>query len=519
MSKKKLIRSTGIIGVATSVSKVLGFVRDLIIAHLFGTTMAAQAFIVVFRLPNMFRMLVGEGASNAALVPILTEYYTTREKDEYLGLLRALFIISFFILLTIAVLGVIASPVIVRLIAPGFIREPEKLRLAIQLNRIVFPYLFFIGFTAFFMGALNSQGHFTAPAYGPSLLNLSLILSAVLLSPSLGIFSLAIGVIIGGLLQFSLNFIALYRRGSTFTFRSGCTHPAIPKIGRLLVPRFFGAAVYQVNVFIDTILASLSWIVGAGGVAGLYYANRMIQFPLSIFGEALAQAALPKMSQEASQGNLDQLKETLLFALKTGFFIMIPATFGYIVLREPIIRTLFERGQFDAYSTSITENALLFYSFGLFAYCGIKILVNTFFALHDTVTPVKVAVISVCMNVTLNLILMWPMKLGGLALATSLSGITQFLILFHLLRKKIRGPGIAEVAEPFLRITGASVVMAIVCRVMLLCCAIGSEYSSLHNYIQLSMVIAAGVSAFLVAALLLGVQEIKGFLTWAFRRR
>src|SRR3989338_1988720 len=466
MSKSGLIKSTGVIGMATAISRVLGFVRDIVIAGYFGTGLAAQAFVVAFRIPNSLRDLVGEGAANAAIVPVLTEYKTLKGEEEFLHISRVLLNISFVILLSLAALGVIFSPFIVRLIAPGFITEPAKLALTIKLNRIIFPYLILIGLTAYSMGVLNTFKHFESPAFGPALFNLALILSTVWLYSRIGVIGLAIGVLAGGALQLALTVPFIYKRGISLSFKDGFYHMAVKRIGRLLIPRAFGSAIYQINIFVDTILASLEWIVGSGGVAALYYANRLVQFPLAIFGLALAQAALPKMSQEYAANYIGRMKDTLSFSLRVVFLIMVPASVGLAVLGKPIIRILFERGEFTSYSTSITQSALFFYSFGLFAYSGIKLLVTCFYSMQDTMTPVKTASLAVAMNVVLNLILMWPLKLGGVALATSISASFNFICLYIFLRKKIGSLNTRELASSFLRVLSASIVMGAALRIL-----------------------------------------------------
>jgi putative peptidoglycan lipid II flippase len=510
MDKKHLIKSTGVIALATAISRVLGFARDIVIANFFGTGLAAQAFFVAFRIPNSLRDLVGEGAVNAAIVPVLTGYKAKGEKREFLRASKVLFNISFASLSALTLIGIIISPLIVRLIAPGFVREPSTLGLTIQLNRMVFPYLILIGLTAYSMGVLNTERHFAAPAFGPCLLNVALILAGVWLCPKIGVMGLVIGVLTGGALQLALNIAVMYRKGITIDFREGFRHPAVKKIGGLLVPRAFGSAVYQVNIFVDTMLASLSWIVGSGGVAALYYANRLIQFPLAIFGLALAQAALPKMSHEFSTNDMARLKDTLSFSLRMTFFIMIPASVGLAVLGMPIIKMLFQRGEFTDYSAYITNSALFFYAFGLCAYGGVKLLATCFYSMQDTMTPVKTALISVILNVALNLILMWPMKLGGLALATSVSATVNFLMLYSILKKRIGRLGTKEISGSFIRVLLASVIMGIVLKFTSAraVCAIGILLS-----------IGAGSLTFTAAAYIFKVKELERMFAWASKRR
>lgn len=505
MSKKHIIKSAGVIGSATVISRVLGFLRDILIARFFGTSRYAQAFVVAFRIPNMLRDLIGEGATNAAFVPVLSEYSETKKKEEFWHLANVLLNMILIVLASVTLLGIAFAPAIVRLIAPGFISDPEKLQTTIYLTRLMFPYVLLVGLLAYSMGILNSLRHFSAPAFAPAILNLSIIICALVKQGSVS--ALAAGVLIGGVIQLVVQIPVLFSKGFSFNFASGIRHPAVKKIGGLLAPRVLGSCVYQITLFINTMLASLSHIVGQGGVAALYYANRIFQFPLAIFGIAVAQAALPTMSREALESGLDRLKETLSFSLRAVNFIMLPASFGLIVLARPITSTLFERGMFGRYSTSITANALMFYSIGLFSYAGIKILVSCFYSLKDTFTPVKVASISLVLNIALNIILMFPMKLSGLALATSLSGSFNFFLLFFILRRKIGGLGSLRILSSFIKVGMASLVMA------------GLIYFSAFKMgINLFVVILIGIAGYSLATFIFDVKEAKEFLKWALRK-
>lgn len=510
MSKKALIKSTGTIGIATALSRALGFLRDIIIARFFGTGLEAQAFFVAFRIPNSLRDIVGEGAMNSAIVPVLTEYKARRNESEFLRVSRVLFNISLTSLLSLTVLGIIFSPFIVRLIAPGFVREPSTLNLTIELNRTIFPYLIFIGLTAYTMGVLNTLKHFAAPAFGPCLLNLALIGAALWLCPKVGIMGLVVGVLAGGALQLLLNIIVMNKKGITVNLREGFKHPAVKKIGFLLIPRAFGSAIYQVNIFVDTMAASLAWIVGAGGVAALYYANRLIQFPLAIFGLALAQAALPKLSQEFSMNDIPRMKDTLAFALRATLFIMVPASVGLALLGMPIIRILFQRGEFNEYSTYITQSALFFYSFGIFSYSGVKLLVTCFYSMQDTKTPVKTAFLAVLINIALILILMWPLKLGGIALATSISATFNFIALYIILKKRIGRLHTKEVLDSLMRILLSSIVMGIVIKFM---------SDRLHGISGLCLAMISAVITYVIAAYIFRVKEMDRAVRWILKKR
>ena len=510
MSRKHLIKSTGIIGSATALSRILGFVRDIVIAAFFGTAVYAQAFVVAFRIPNLLRDLVGEGATNAALVPVLTEELHKNGKESFLRLSQVLFNIMFVTLLGLTAIGMLASPLIVRLIAPGFLADPEKFRVTVTLTRVLFPFLFLVGLWAYAMGVLNSLGKFVSAAFGSCFLNMAMILSAVMFGEN--VFGLAFGVLSGGLLQFLIQLPSLQASGWKLRLTMEFDHPQARRAGILMVPRVLGACVYQFNVFISTILASLSSIVGEGAVAAIYYANRIWQLPLAIFGIALAQAALPTMSRHVAENDTEKMKETIQFSLKIVFFVLVPSSIGLMMLAVPITKVLFERGAFTSYSTSITSGALFFYAFGLVACGGLKVLANAFYATGDTRTPVKAAFYSVILNLVLNLALMWPLKVGGLTLANSIAVTFNFAMLYMLLVKKLGDFGTAGILESFLKVTAASAAMAIAIKILMM-------WLGGYKIVSLALVISGGVAVFLIASYIFGVKELKDSIRWFQKRR
>jgi putative peptidoglycan lipid II flippase len=493
-----LIKSTGFIGLATLTSRALGFARDILIANLFGTTMLAEAFVVSFRIPNLLRDLVGEGASNAAFVPVLTEYRATRSKEEFWRLARNLL----FILTA----------------------DARKLEITIYLTRVIFPFIFLIGLVAYGMGVLNSLNHFAAPALGPVLLNISMIAFLLFVCPKIGVTGLAMAVLIGGALQVIVIGAVLRRKGlRLFPSRAGrlpgipIVHPAVKRIWKLLIPRVFGSAVYQLSVIVDNIFSTFHWIVGIGAPAALWYSYRLFHLPLAIFGIALATVALPKMSTEVARKDIASLKETINFSLRSVFLLLVPASVGLATLGRPIIRILFERGEFTGYSTFITNNALFFYSFGLFACGGIKILVNSFFSMGDTRTPVKVAGMSFFINLTLNYVLMWPLKIGGLALATSIAATFNFLMLYIFLTRKIGDIDTRGILNTLFRIMASCVAMGIFAY------ASGRFLDGLDKGILIDIggiliIILLSMTIYVFSCLFLGVREMKKFTRWVLRK-
>ncbi|HTY45287.1 MAG TPA: murein biosynthesis integral membrane protein MurJ [Patescibacteria group bacterium] len=514
-TNKSIIRSAGVIGVATLCSRLLGFIRDIVIARLFGVYLYAQAFVVAFKIPNLFRDLVAEGAANAAFVPVFSEYSVKHSKEEFWQLAGVVLNLLVVILMAITILGIAFSPLIVRLIAPGFISDPQKLATTVTLNRIIFPYILLISLAVYATALLNSLKYFTIPAFAPCLLNASIIVCALLFGE--GVQGLAWGVLAGGVLQLAVQIPSLYRRGFRLKLAIDLRHPELKSISRLMLPRLFSSGIYQLNNFVDSIFGSLAFVVGEGGVAVLYFAYRLIQFPLGIFSNALSQAILPTFSTQALEPGQEDLKRTLSFGLRAVFFVMLPASAGFMTLAQPIVRTLFGGGKFDAYSVEATANVLLFYSLGLCFYGATKVVQSCFFALKDSLTPAKVSVISLGMNVALNTALMFPMKVAGLALATSISGIVTFLILAFMLDGKLKGFDLRPVVAAFGRILAASIGMGLVC-----------SYFSRHNIfpgndiatrvLNLVLAIGAGLASYGIFCVLFRVKELKELWQWLVRR-
>lgn len=457
--KEKIAKATGIVGAATLLSRILGLVRDLVTAYFFGAGMAADAFFVAFRIPNLLRRLLAEGALTVSFVPIFTEYLTKNTREEAFNLARASLTLFSLILAGVTALGVLTSPWIVTAFAPGFIDDPEKYALTVLLTRIMFPYIFLIGLVALAMGVLNSLGKFAAPALAPVFLNIGMIGCVFLFYRTLDppILALAVGVLVGGVLQVFLQVPYLLKEGNLIGISFNFSHPGIKKIGMLMAPAALGAAVYQFSVFINTFMASF---LPQGSVSYLYYADRVVQFPLGVFAVALGTAVLPTMSRQASEGDMKSLKDTFSFALRLIFFISIPSLVGLIVLAQPIIQLLFERGQFNLDMTLATADALIAYSSGLWALSAVQVVVRVFYSMQDTKTPAKVAAVSLLGNVLIAIALMGPFKHVGLALASAGGSIINLIILVVVLRKRIGGLDGRNIAKSALKNLAWSAVMA-----------------------------------------------------------
>jgi len=517
MSTKSLIKPIGINTAGISTSRLLGFLRDILLAAFFGTGRLIQAFIVAFRIPNFLRQLVGEGAASGAFVPVLSEYLATKKKNEFWRLANIILFSLLAALAIIVVMGVIAAPLIVRIIAPGFTKDKAQLVLAISLTRIMFPYIFLIGLAALASGILNSLKHFTAPAFTSSLLNISIITAILLCYRNINVYILAAAVLVGGVLQLAFQIPVLYKKGMRLALPKSFHHPAAKKIKQLLIPRAFGSAVHQLNSIVDTILASLEWIVGTGAIAALWYSYRLVQFPTAIFGHAVAIAALPTLSGYFARGKTADFKKTVGFSLKSVFLFMIPAGAAFMIIGNPIIRTLFQRGEFGSYSVLITNKALFFYCVGLFSYAGIRILAFSFYSMQDTRTPVKTAAIALVINIVFNLILMGPLKIGGLALATSIAGIFNFFALFYILRKKIGPLDEKDLLAFLVKIIIASLFMGVVLFWIVSIPALMSIFNSGVIVMKISallLLIISGLVSYVFALLVLRVREIGNLLKW-----
>lgn len=458
-AKRQVARAAGVVSLATLVSRLAGFVRDVIIAKVFGAAMLADAFFVAFAIPSLLRRLFAEGALSAAFVPVFSSYLRSHSEAETRRLVAVALGAQLLVLLAVTGLGILLSPYLVTIFVPGFYADAEKFALTVRLTRLMFPFILFIGIAVLFMGVLNARQHFLTPALAPLMLNLGIIGSALWLTRHLDtpVLALGVGVLAGGLGQLLLQMPPLYRCGLLVLPRLSFRHPGLRRIWSLVVPTIVGLSAMQVNLMVDRLLASF---LPEGSISYLYYANRLVQFPLGAFGAALGVAVLPTMASQASAGAIDQLKATLNFGLRLTFFVSVPATLALIILGAPIMNVLFERGAFGAQATSASAFALSLYAVGLCAYSGIKIATPVYYALHDSATPVKLSLIAMGTNVVLNLALMGPLRHGGLALATSLASFVNLFLLLLLLRRRLGSIDGHRLLRSTARVSLASLIMA-----------------------------------------------------------
>jgi putative peptidoglycan lipid II flippase len=511
--KKQILKSASIITLVTIVSRVLGYVRDQRITSLLGTGMAADSFVLAYRIPNLLRRLVGEGSMTASFIPVFTTYLAEKPKEEVWDFASRLFWTLAVILAAITVLGMIFSPSVVHLFT-FFGEEGMHWDLAVELNRIIFPYIFFIGLAALAMAILNCFHIFGLPASTPILLNISIIAFSVgavyryFREPAV---ALAVGVLVGGALQFLVQVPLLVRQGMHFRFGISFSHPGVRSVGRLMIPGFFGIGVYQVNFFVDTIFATAEKMP-AGSVTALYVADRVMELVLGGYAIAVATAILPMMSHQAAARDIESLKKTFAFALRIVSFITIPATVGMVVLREPIIRVLFEHGRFDAVSTELTARALLYYALGLPAFAAIKLIVPAFYSTQDTRTPVRVAVYALLANVLFNSLFLktffQTFQNGGPALATSLAAYFNFFVLFVIFRQRFGALEMASILASLGKIAVCSAAMGGLCYAMLGLSGFADYETLFLRIMGLMLMIVAATVAYILLAWLLRSEEV-----------
>ncbi|MGI9316460.1 MAG: murein biosynthesis integral membrane protein MurJ [bacterium] len=437
----KLIKSTSIVGSMTLVSRISGLVRDVVFANLLGDRAAADVFFVAFRIPNFFRRITAEGAFSAAFVPVFTDFREHREPqdtDRFLQLVIGRFGL---ILLIMSIVGVLLAPLMVQMLAWGFVSDPEKFALTVDATRITFPYLFFISLVAMSAGMLNTCGRFAAPAATPVLLNICLIFAAIVLAPmfSEAPIALAVGVLLAGLVQLAFQLPFLRQEGLSIRPRvrrrndDKSADDGVKQVFKLMIPAIFGGSVSQLNVLINTLLASF---MATGSISWLYYSDRLMEFPVGVFGIALSTVILPDLSKKHAQRSHQAFARTLDWGARWVCLICIPATVALAVLAVPLIATIFFHGDFTANGVHMSAYSLIAYSLGLLPIVLVKVLAPGYFARKDTRTPVRIGVIAVIVNIVVSLILFYPMQHVGLALATSIAAVVNASLLYSGLKKE-----------------------------------------------------------------------------------
>jgi len=517
-SRSKIARYAATISTFTAISRVIGLVRDQIVAYFFGASMFSDAFFVAFRIPSGLRNFLAEGAMTTAFVPTFTGHLVKKGKKESKDLSDSIFTILIFVLIIISALGVIFAPYLIKLIASGY--KGEKFVLTVNLTRIMFPYILLVSLMALSMGILNSLRRFMPPAAAPILFNVFWISSFFVLYNifDLSVYALAIGVLIGGVFQLLFQFPFLRKEGFLFRFRFVFKDPAIKKIGTLFLPAMFGSAVYQINIIVNTHLASL--IPGEEVNTFLYYSNRLVQLPVGLIIVAFGTALLPTLSEEFARKNLDEMKKTINNAMRLVLFLTLPATFGIIVLREPIISTLFQHGAFDWEATRKTAFVLLFDAMGLFAIAGVKIYSNSFFSLGDTKTPFYTAFFAMFINFFCAVIFINTefFSFGGLPLAVSIAATFNLIILAFELRKKIGRIGLRQIFKTSFKVIIACLVMSLVAHAICKGDIWTKNGMIMWKVLRLLSGVFGGIIVYFLMSKILRINEMKTFVDLVRKR-
>lgn len=508
---KGLLRATAHVGAMTLISRVLGLMRDMLIAHLFRASAAADAFFVAFKIPNLLRRITAEGAFSQAFVPVLSEY-RNRNEVEVRHLVERVAGTLFGILSLITLVGVVAAPLLIMAFAPGFIGESGKFTLATALLRVTFPYVLLISLSALAGAVLNSYGRFTVPALMPVFLNLSLIGCALWLAPLLDepIMALAWGVFLGGALQLVLQFPSLHRLGLLRWPSWGGSDSGVRRVLALMLPAIFGASVSQINLLLNTVIASF---MITGSVSWLYYSDRLVELPLGMFGVALGTVILPSLSRSAAARSSEEFSRTLDWGLRWVMLIGMPATIGLMLLSGPMLATLFYYGEFTRHDLQMSTYSLITYSFGLLSFMQVRVLAPGFYARHDMRTPVRLAIVSIAVNMGFNLVVVVPMILLGipaphaaLALATAVAAYVNAWQLYRALCRE----GVYRPAAGWGRLAGQLMLANGIMAALLLFAVPGLEqwvaWGAVERALNLSLWVALALAVYIATLRATGID-------------
>lgn len=518
--RASVARNAGVISLAVMASRVLGLVRDQVFAVFFGAGLLYDAFLTAFRIPNLLRDLLAEGALSAAFVTTFTQTLASKGKAEALRLSNRVASLIIVVILGVSVLAWIYAPAIVAILAPGFFAVPGKAELTIELTRIMIPFLLLIALAAQAMGMLNAFNIFGLPALASAFFNLGSIVGGLLIGFVLGplvgispIAGMAFGTLIGGFLQLAVQWPSLRRCGVSYKPDLSLKDPGVRQILRLMGPAIIGTAAVQINVFVNTNFASeivdaATGTVANGPVSWLSYAFRFMQFPIGVFGVAVATAALPSLSRSTSNPDISEFRQTLAHSLALVFLLCIPSAIGLTILGRPIVALVFEHGKFTAFDTVQTANALAAYSLGLAGYAAVKVLSPAFYALNDARTPMLVSLGSIAVNYWMNALLVARFGHVGLAFSTSAVALVNFLLLGVFMRRRIQRLEGRRLSKTVARIFAASLPMGLAAWLLSeLAASVGLRGLVLH-LVQVIGGIGAAALVFYFACRLLHVEEL-----------
>ncbi|WP_072658890.1 murein biosynthesis integral membrane protein MurJ [Mariprofundus micogutta] len=503
-SSSALLRAASKVGGWTMISRILGFVRDIFLARVLGAGPVADAFFVAFKLPNFFRRMFAEGTLTVALVPVLSDQRQQGEEQAH-RFLNALATLLLMAVTGFTVLGILGMPWLLYLFAPGFADEPDRWTMSLELARWMFPYLALISLAAMSWAVLNTYKRFAVPAASPALLNVAIIFAAVVLAPFFDnpALALAIGVVLGGLLQLLIQFPALKQIGWVPRLSFNFSQPAIRETWTLFVPAVLAIGAVQINILVGTILSTL---LDTGAVSYLYYSDRIVQLPLALFGIAMSTALLPTLSGHLARGDQASAGEDLRSGLVWLTWITMPAVVGAFYLAEPIVMTLFERGAFTHADSIATADTLKAYAVGLIAFCWVKLLASACYAGKDAKAPMRYAAISVAVNIVLAVILMQFWAYVGLALATSLAAFVNVVMLYTRLTKTYGALFTAKTAWRLASALAASVVMVLALAGFEMLLAFPDDGAM--QFVWIAGAIFGAIAVFFVSALILGERAL-----------
>jgi putative peptidoglycan lipid II flippase len=518
--RANVARHAGIISLAVMASRVLGLVRDQVFAIFFGAGLYYDAFLTAFRIPNLLRDLFAEGALSAAFVTTFTQILQTKGQKEAIWLSNRIATLMILVITAISLIAWWHAPAIVHILAPGFYDVPGKAELTIQLTRIMIPFLLLVALAAQAMGILNARGRFGIPALASAFFNVGSIVGGLLLGfvvgPAIGLSAIegmAYGTLIGGFLQFAVQWPSLIHTGFSYRPMISISDPGVRQIFSLMGPAIIGTAAVQVNVFVNTNFASsiidpATGAVANGPVSWLSYAFRFMQFPIGVFGVAIATAALPPLSRSSAQTDHDEFRQTLAHSLALVFLLCVPSAVGLAVLGRPIIALIFEHGQFTAFDTIQTSDALAAYAIGLAGYAAVKVLSPAFYALGDARTPMVISLGSIAVNYVMNSLLVAPFGHVGLAFSTSTVALVNFLLLALLIRRRIGGLEGSRLGMTLLKICAAAIPMAAVAWGVNEFCASLSMAGIALKLVRVSASITVAAFVFYLACRLLRIEEL-----------
>jgi putative peptidoglycan lipid II flippase len=519
--RRPYFRAAGVIGTATAASRVLGLAREIAFAAIFGANWVTDAFRIAYVIPYILRRLLGEGAMSAFVVPVFTEQLELEGRDGAFRFTQSLYTLFLTCVLVVVALGVLAMPAVVAVIAPGFLEHPATFDLTVRLARIMLPYMLFMMTSALAMGVLNSFYRFAVPASAPIVMNVFALASLFILVPLFGqtpqeqIYALTVGVLAGGAAQVLIQVPSLCRLGFRFRPRFDFRHPAIKKVGLLMVPALFSIGVVRINLLINTAAASF---VGVGVVSFIMYAERLLQFPMGVFGFSLANALLPRISRHAARGELEIFKDLVSFALRASLFISLPATAGLVILSGPLVRVIYQHGAFTAVDTAATSIMLSAFAAGLFAFVGMQIITPAFYALKLPKEPIRGGVVALATNLIFTVILALLFKGPGVALAISISTTCTLAYLLHRLRRGVGPIGFRRIAVAGLRFGGASAVLAALLMPARLALDRYIPAGTLPQAAALLAVVGASIPVYVLVAHLFRAREVREIILIILRR-